>query len=67
MHFFDRFQHGDVDDPEYRRNVIDTFVNAFYLYDGYGKLLINTKDGVKTVTLDILEDSDLADVAPPVN
>lgn len=65
MHFFGRFQHGDVNDPEYRRNVIDTFVNAFYLYDGYGKLLINTKDGAKTITLDILNGSDLADVAPP--
>ena len=67
MHFFGRFQHGDINDPEYRRNVIDIFVNAFYLCDGYGKLLINTKDGVKTYTLDMLEGSDLADVAPPMD
>ncbi len=65
LHFFNRFQRGDVNDPEYRRNVIDTFVNAFYLYDGYGKLLINTKDGIKTVTMDVLNGSDLAEVAPP--
>lgn len=63
--FFSRFKNGDVNDPDYRRHVINIFVNAFHVHDDHGVLLINTKDGVKTVTLDMLEGSDLADNGPP--
>lgn len=59
MHFFSRFKDGDVNDPDYRRFVVDVFVNAFYLFDDYGILLLNTKDGVKTYILDMIKGSGL--------
>jgi excinuclease UvrABC nuclease subunit len=31
--WMDRFRDGDIDNPKYRRNVIDIFVNSVYLYD----------------------------------
>ena len=47
-----RFRKPDVEKPEHQKMLIDTFVNAIYLY--YDKILLtfNFKDGTETVTLD---------------
>lgn len=33
IHWLTSFRHGDIDDPDYRRRVIDTLVNSVYVYD----------------------------------
>ena len=43
----------------HRRRLIDSFVNAIYLYDDRITLVFNFKDGTKTVTFAELEESGL--------
>ncbi|MDR0294506.1 MAG: hypothetical protein LBH95_10205, partial [Oscillospiraceae bacterium] len=50
-----RFKGGDVENPEYRRNLVDIFVNSIFLYDDKLVITFNWKDGSKTVTLAELE------------
>jgi DNA invertase Pin-like site-specific DNA recombinase/TolA-binding protein len=50
-----RFKGGDVDDPAYRKAVVDVFVNSVFLYDDKLVIAFNWKDGSKTVTLAELE------------
>ncbi len=33
-----RFKDGDIDNPEYRKSIVDIFINSVFLYDD--KLLI---------------------------
>jgi len=40
-----------------RQRLIDTFVNAIYLYDDKIVLITNYKDGTKTVTLEQVEEA----------
>jgi DNA invertase Pin-like site-specific DNA recombinase len=60
-----KFKDGDIDDPLYRKNIIDIFVNSVYLYDDKIVLMYNYKNGTKTVSLSEIECSDLDDGAPP--
>ncbi|MFR5787274.1 MAG: hypothetical protein ACLUHE_09315 [Christensenellales bacterium] len=58
---------GNVDDIEYQRQIIDTFINAIYVYDDKLVFTYNFKDGTETVPLKAVEDafgSDLTQVAP---
>ena len=50
-----RFKDGSVDDPEYRRSLVDIFVNSIFLYDDKLVIAFNWKDGSKTVSLAELE------------
>lgn len=50
-----RFKDGDIDDPEYRRSIVDIFVNSIFLYDDKLIIAFNWKDGTKTVTLAEME------------
>ena len=43
----------------HRRRLIDSFVNAIYLYDDRITLVFNFKDGTKTITFAELEESGL--------
>ena len=52
-----RFKGGDIDDPVYRSNLVDIFVNAIFLYDDKIVITFNWKDGTKTVLLAELEDA----------
>ena len=52
-----RFKDGDIDNIIYRRNIVDIFVNAVYLYDDKIMLLFNYKDGTKTITRKNIEES----------
>lgn len=45
--------------------MIDSFVNAVYLYDDKIVLTFNYKDGTKTISLDDVNSSDLDGFGPP--
>jgi hypothetical protein len=45
LFFLHRFTKGDRSDPLLRRSIIETFVNAVYVYDDHLKLIINNVEG----------------------
>ncbi len=47
-----KFRKLDVTQPSHRKMLIDTFINAIYLYDDKMLITFNYKDGAKTVTFD---------------
>ena len=54
-----QFRTGDRSDLEYRKKVIDLFVNAIYLYDDSFKLFLNVSDSAQVTYADALA------LAPP--
>ena len=63
-----RFKYGNIDDKDYQREVIDTFLNSVYIYDDYMGFVYNFREGTETITLDELNlalCSDLEDCTPP--
>ena len=58
--FIYRFRKFDVTKREQRQRLIDSFVNAVYLYEDKIILTFNYKDGSKTITLADVEGSDLS-------
>lgn len=44
---------------DHRRQMIDTFVNAVYLYDDKVVLIFNYKEGSREVSFDDVKSSDL--------
>ena len=50
-----KFKGGDIESAEYRRTIVDIFVNSIFLYDDKVVITFNWKDGTKTVTLAELE------------
>ena len=69
-----RFCTGDLFDPEFRRNIIDTFINCIYLYDDRVIIFYNIKGGKQVSYVDLAESlesssegscSDLNANAPP--
>jgi uncharacterized protein (UPF0335 family) len=62
-----RFRKVDMSDYNQRQHLIDTFVNAIYIFDDRIAFTLNYKDGAKTVTLKDIESSDLSIVGVPKN
>ena len=63
-----RFKYGNVDDPQYQKQIIDTFINSIYVFDDKLVFTYNFKDGTETITLAEIQaafGSDLTQVAPP--
>lgn len=64
-----RFRKLDTTKLEHRKRLIDSFVNAIYLYDDKIVFSFNYKDGSKTVTMEEIENSalssDLASLGAP--
>ncbi|MGI6497834.1 MAG: zinc ribbon domain-containing protein [Oscillospiraceae bacterium] len=54
-----RFRKLDVRQQAHRKMLIDTFINAIYLYDDKIIITFNYKDGTKAITFDEIKDSDL--------
>ncbi len=52
-----RFRKLDVSQKSHRKMLIDTFVNAIYLYDDKTLLTFNFKEGTKTITFDNVKDA----------
>lgn len=65
--FIYRFRKFDVTKREQRQRLIDSFVNAVYLYEDKIILTFNYKDGSKTITLAEVEGSDLSVLGAPQN
>ena len=56
-HWFSQFRYGDPNDREFQKRLIDTFVNAIFVYDDkLGADLIAIKHGTQTITLKEVED-----------
>ncbi len=63
-----RFKYGNIEDRDYQKEVIDTFLNAVYIYDDKIGFTYNFKEGTEMVTLDELNFalcSDMEDYTPP--
>ena len=63
-----RFKYGNVDDPQYQKQIIDTFINSIYVFDDKLVFTYNFKDGTETITLTEIQaafGSDLTQGAPP--
>jgi hypothetical protein len=52
------FKGGDIENSDYRRSLVDIFVNSIFLYEDKIVLTFNWKDGTKTVSLAELEHAD---------
>ena len=64
-----RFKYGNVDDLQYQKQIIDTFINSIYVFDDKLVFTYNFKDGTETITLAEIQaafGSDLTQVAPPL-
>lgn len=65
LFFLQRFRAIDTNKQEQRQRLIDSFVNAVYVYDDKIILTFNYQDGTETITLDDINGSDLEAGAPP--
>ena len=68
VEWISRYKDGNINDPDYRRVIIDTFVNSVYVYDDKLLLTYNYRDGTQTLTLKEIEaalSSDLTSMCPP--
>lgn len=63
--FLEQYKKTDVNDETQRQRLIDSFVNAVYVYDDKIVLVFNYKEGTKTVTLGDIKSSDLGEFSPP--
>ncbi|GHV19079.1 recombinase RecD [Clostridia bacterium] len=63
LYWLDNMSSGDVCDPEFQRRLIDTFVNAVYVYEDRLKLVFNMTSGNDTVTRETLEGADMRPLA----
>ena len=50
-----RFKYGDINDKNYQREVIDTFLHSIYVYDDKLVLTYNYKDGVTELPFDVVK------------
>ena len=55
MSWINQFKYGDADSIEYQKRIIDTFVNAIYLFDGKIVITYNFKGGTETITMKDIE------------
>ena len=58
---------GDRSDPGFRKYIINTFVNAVYLFDDHFKLVINNVEGNLRYPLDALPDGSDSELFGPPN
>lgn len=65
LDFLRHFQYGDVNDINYRRQLIDCFVNRIFLYDDRMVLTFNTSNNTKEISFDLVEGSDMVEGPPP--
>ncbi|MBR2822176.1 MAG: hypothetical protein IKE24_00595, partial [Clostridia bacterium] len=49
-----QFTKGDRQDPTLRRHIIETFINAVYVYDDHLKIVINNVEGNQRYPLEAL-------------
>ena len=54
LFFLHQFTHGDRNDPLRRQHIVETFINAVYLFDDHVELVTNNRENNERVTLDLL-------------
>ncbi len=54
-----QFCNGDPLDEEFRRRIIDVFINAVYLYDNHVIIFYNIRGGKQVSYMDLISSSDL--------
>ena len=67
--WFEQFRHGDPANRDFQKRLIDTFVNAVYVFDDKLVLTYNYQHGTQTISLEEIESalsSDLRCGSPPV-
>ncbi|MDY5017958.1 MAG: zinc ribbon domain-containing protein [Oscillospiraceae bacterium] len=67
-HWFSLFRFGNPEDREFQKRLVDTFVNAVFVYDDKLVLTYNYQHGTQTITLKEVDDflgSDLVGLSPP--
>ena len=57
LYFMRMLREGDINDPDYQQKLIDTFLNAAYLYDDKIILTLNTGGSSERVTLELVEEA----------
>lgn len=57
--YLHKFRVLDITKKEHRKMLVDTFINAIFLYDDKIVITFNFKDGDKTITLQDITSSDL--------
>ena len=66
--WFEQFRHGDPANRDFQKRLIDTFVNAVYVFDDKLVLTYNYQHGTQTISLEEIESalsSDFDGAAPP--
>ncbi len=66
--WINQFKYGDADSIEYKKHIIDTFVNAIYLFGDKIVITYNFKGGTETITMKDIEaayGSDMTLMSPP--
>lgn len=67
--WFEQFRHGDPANRDFQKRLIDTFVNAVYVFDDKLVLTYNYQHGTQTISLEEIESelsSDFDGAAPPI-
>ena len=68
VEWISKYKYGNINDLDYRKEIIDTFVNSVFVYDDKSVLTYNYKDGSQTLTLQEIESalsSNLTSMCPP--
>ena len=58
VYWFERFRDGDIEDAAFRRRVIDSFVNAVYLWDDHIKIAFNYSGKGSAVEMSLVTDAE---------
>lgn len=68
VEWISKYKYGNINDLDYRKEIIDTFVNSVFVYEDKLVLTYNYKDGTETLTLQEIESvlsSNLTSMCPP--
>ena len=68
LEWISKYKYGNINDLDYRKEIIDTFVNSVFVYDDKLVLTYNYKDGTETLALQEIESvlsSNLTSMCPP--
>ena len=68
LYYLTKYRKLNMKQLDHRRRLIDSFVNAIYLFDDYLVITFNYKEGTKTITFAEIEEafgSDLSSLTAP--
>ena len=68
LYYLTKYRKLNMKQLDHRRRLIDSFVNAIYLFDDYLVITFNYKEGTKTITFTEIEEafgSDLSSLTAP--